>query len=241
LIELIKVNKHFGSNHVLKDIDLQVPTGQKLVIIGPSGSGKSTLIRCMNMLEKPSSGRVIIDGVELTAHKAPVAQVRQSVAMVFQQFNLYPHKTVLENLTLAPVVVQGVAKEAAEESGRAFLERVGLSDKADAYPAQLSGGQQQRVAIARALNMHPKVLLFDEPTSALDPEMIQEVLDVIIGLAAEGITMVVVTHEMGFAREAADRVIFIDEGLILEDGTPQHFFEDAQHERTKLFLSKILR
>ncbi|MDR1775253.1 MAG: amino acid ABC transporter ATP-binding protein [Actinomycetes bacterium] len=241
MIELIKVNKHFGSNHVLKDIDLQVPTGQKLVIIGPSGSGKSTLIRCMNMLEKPSSGRVIIDGVELTAHKAPVAQVRQSVAMVFQQFNLYPHKTVLENLTLAPVVVQGVAKEAAEESGRAFLERVGLSDKADAYPAQLSGGQQQRVAIARALNMHPKVLLFDEPTSALDPEMIQEVLDVIIGLAAEGITMVVVTHEMGFAREAADRVIFIDEGLILEDGTPQHFFEDAQHERTKLFLSKILR
>ncbi|MDR1413270.1 MAG: amino acid ABC transporter ATP-binding protein [Actinomycetes bacterium] len=241
MIELIKVNKSFGSNHVLKDIDLTVPTGQKLVIIGPSGSGKSTMIRCMNMLEKPTSGRVVIDGAELTAHKAPIAQVRQSVAMVFQQFNLYPHKTVLENLTLAPIVVQGVSKEEAEDSGMAFLTRVGLREKAGEYPAQLSGGQQQRVAIARALNMHPKILLFDEPTSALDPEMIQEVLDVIVGLAEEGITMVVVTHEMGFAREAADRVVFIDEGRILEDGTPQHFFEDAQHERTKLFLSKILR
>jgi len=241
LIELKNVNKYFGQNHVLKDIDLLVPTGQKLVIIGPSGSGKSTMIRCMNLLEHPTSGTVTVDGVEITAKKAPVAQVRQSVAMVFQQFNLYPHKTVLENLTLAPTVVQGVSKTEATDSGLAYLERVGLRDKADAYPAQLSGGQQQRVAIARALNMHPRILLFDEPTSALDPEMIQEVLDVIIGLAQEGITMVVVTHEMGFARQAADRVVFIDEGLILEDGTPEHFFENPENDRTKLFLSKILR
>ncbi len=241
LIKLEKVNKYFGQNHVLKDVDLEVPTGQKLVIIGPSGSGKSTMIRCMNLLEHPTSGTVTVDGVEITAKKAPVAKVRQSVAMVFQQFNLYPHKTVLENLTLAPTVVQGVSKTEAIDSGMAYLDRVGLRDKADAYPAQLSGGQQQRVAIARALNMHPRILLFDEPTSALDPEMIQEVLDVIIGLAQEGITMVVVTHEMGFARQAADRVVFIDEGQILEDGTPEHFFEDPTHDRTKLFLSKILR
>lgn len=241
MIELKDLNKKFGDHHVLKDVNLKVPTGQKLVIIGPSGSGKSTMIRCMNMLEKPTSGQVIVDGVDLTAHKAPVAKVRQSVAMVFQQFNLYPHKTVLENLTLAPIVVQGVSKEEAEDSGMAYLERVGLKDKWNAYPMQLSGGQQQRVAIARSLNMHPKILLFDEPTSALDPEMIQEVLDVIIGLAEEGITMVVVTHEMGFAKEAADRVIFVDDGRILEDGTPQHFFENPEHDRTKLFLSKILR
>jgi len=240
LIELKNVNKYFGQNHVLKDIDLLVPTGQKLVIIGPSGSGKSTMIRCMNLLEHPTSGTVTVDGVEITAKKAPVAKVRQSVAMVFQQFNLYPHKTVLENLTLAPVVVQGVSKTEATDSGLAYLDRVGLADKANAYPAQLSGGQQQRVAIARALNMHPRILLFDEPTSALDPEMIQEVLDVIVGLAQEGITMVVVTHEMGFARQAADRVIFVDGGQIIEDGTPEHFFEAPSHERTKLFLSKIL-
>ena len=241
MIELKNVNKKFGDHHVLKDINLEVKTGQKLVIIGPSGSGKSTMIRCMNMLEKPTSGQVFVDGVELTARKAPIAAVRQSVAMVFQQFNLYPHKTVLENLTLAPVVVQGVSKEEAEDSGMAYLDRVGLREKYNAYPNQLSGGQQQRVAIARALNMHPKVLLFDEPTSALDPEMIQEVLDVIIGLAEEGITMVVVTHEMGFAKVAADRVVFVDEGRIIEDGTPAHFFENAQNDRTKLFLSKILR
>ena len=240
MIELKNVNKYFGQNHVLKDIDLLVPTGQKLVIIGPSGSGKSTMIRCMNLLEHPTSGTVTVDGVEITAKKAPVAKVRQSVAMVFQQFNLYPHKTVLENLTLAPVVVQGVSKTEATDSGLAYLDRVGLADKANAYPAQLSGGQQQRVAIARALNMHPRILLFDEPTSALDPEMIQEVLDVIVGLAQEGITMVVVTHEMGFARQAADRVIFVDGGQIIEDGTPEHFFEAPSHERTKLFLSKIL-
>jgi putative glutamine transport system ATP-binding protein len=241
LIKLVDVNKHFGLHHVLKDINLEVPMGQKLVVIGPSGSGKSTLIRCVNMLERPSSGHVIVDGVDLMARRAPVNQIRQSVSMVFQSFNLYPHKTVLENLTLAPIVVQGISKEQATESALGYLERVGLRDKADQYPAQLSGGQQQRVAIARALNMHPKVMLFDEPTSALDPEMIQEVLDVIIALAQSGITMIVVTHEMGFAQEAADRVIFIDDGVILEDGTPQHFFHDPQHDRTKLFLSKILR
>jgi len=240
LIELKHVDKYFGQNHVLKDINLLIPTGQKLVIIGPSGSGKSTMIRCMNLLEHPTSGSVTVDGVEITAKNAPVAKVRQSEAMVFQQFNLYPHKTVLENLTLAPTVVQGVSKAEAVDSGMAYLDRVGLRDKADAYPAQLSGGQQQRVAIARALNMHPRILLFDEPTSALDPEMIQEVLDVIIGLAQEGITMVVVTHEMGFARQAADRVVFVDDGQILEDGTPEHFFKNPENERTKLFLSKIL-
>jgi len=241
LIELIGVNKHFGLQHVLKDINLEVPNGQKLVIIGPSGSGKSTLIRCINMLEKPSSGRVIVDDIDLTAHRAPIAKIRQQVAMVFQSFNLYPHKTVLENLTLAPVVVCGVSRDEATESALTYLDRVGLSEKADQYPAQLSGGQQQRVAIARALNMHPKIMLFDEPTSALDPEMIQEVLDVIIGLAESGITMLVVTHEMGFAEVAADRVIFVDDGTIIEDGTPEHFFKNPQHDRTKLFLSKILR
>jgi len=241
MIELKDVNKSFGSNRVLCDINLTIPTGQKMIIIGPSGGGKSTLIRCINMLEKPTSGQVIIDGIDLTAHKAPVSKARQDVAMVFQQFNLYPHKTVLENLTLAPIVVQGKSKDEAETTGMQYLERVGLKEKAKAYPAQLSGGQQQRVAIARALNMHPKTMLFDEPTSALDPEMIQEVLDVIVSLAESGITMIVVTHEMGFARRAADRVVFLDGGYILEDGTPQHFFEDPQHERTKLFLGKILR
>lgn len=241
MILLEGLHKHFGHLHVLKGIDLQVKTGEKLVVIGPSGSGKSTLIRCMNLLEKPSSGKVVVDGVEITAHKAPIAKVRQSVAMVFQQFNLYPHKTVLENLTLAPTLIKGVPKEEAEESGMTILERVGLKAKANAYPAQLSGGQQQRVAIARALNMKPKIMLFDEPTSALDPEMIQEVLDVMVDLAHEGITMVVVTHEMGFARQVADRVLFMDEGEVLETGTPEHFFTNPTHERTKLFLSRILR
>ena len=241
VIKLVDVNKHFGLHHVLKDINLEVPMGEKLVVIGPSGGGKSTLIRCINMLERPSSGHVVVDAVDLMAHRAPIAKVRQQVAMVFQSFNLYPHKTVLENVTLAPIVVSGISKEEATESGLAYLERVGLSEKADKYPAQLSGGQQQRVAIARALNMHPKIMLFDEPTSALDPEMIQEVLEVIIGLAQGGITMIVVTHEMGFAKEAADRVVFMDDGMILEDGTPEHFFENPQNDRTKLFLSKILR
>ena len=236
-----EVQKYFGVNHVLKDINLTVKEGEKLVVIGPSGSGKSTLIRSMNLLEKPSAGKIVVDGVELTAPKANVTKVRESVAMVFQQFNLYPHKTVLENLTLAPILIKKVPRAEAEESGLAFLDRVGLRNKADAYPTQLSGGQQQRVAIARALNMKPRVMLFDEPTSALDPEMIQEVLDVMIDLTKEGITMVVVTHEMGFARQVADRVIFMDTGRIIEEGTPEHFFVNPENERTKLFLSKILR
>ncbi len=241
MIRLEGVHKHFGHLHVLKDVNLDVASGEKVVVIGPSGSGKSTLIRCINLLERPNHGRVVVDGVEVTAHKAAVHTVRQSIGMVFQQFNLYPHKTVIENLTLAPVLIQKISKEQAEESGMAYLERVGLKAKAHAYPSQLSGGQQQRVAIARALNMHPKIMLFDEPTSALDPEMIQEVLDVMVDLAHEGITMIVVTHEMGFAKEVADRVIFMDEGVILEEGTPEHFFMNPQHDRAKQFLSRILR
>jgi len=241
LIALEGVQKYFGTNHVLKDIDLTVAAGEKVVVIGPSGSGKSTLIRSMNLLETPSDGKIVVDGVELTSPKAEVEKVRESVAMVFQQFNLYPHKTVLENLTLAPILIKKVPKAEAEETGLAFLDRVGLKEKAYAYPGQLSGGQQQRVAIARALNMKPRVMLFDEPTSALDPEMIQEVLDVMVDLAKEGITMVVVTHEMGFARQVADRVIFMDAGRIVEEGTPEHFFVNPENDRTKLFLSKILR
>jgi aspartate/glutamate/glutamine transport system ATP-binding protein len=241
MINLESVNKHFGHLHVLKDVTLRVKSGEKLVVIGPSGSGKSTLIRCMNLLERPSSGRVTVDGSVITHYKTNVNKVRESIGMVFQQFNLYPHKTVLENLTLAPIVVRKVPREQAEETGMAYLVRVGLKDKANAYPSQLSGGQQQRVAIARALNMHPKIMLFDEPTSALDPEMIQEVLDVMVDLAKEGITMVVVTHEMGFARQVADRVLFMDEGVILEEGPPEHFFTNPTHERTKQFLSRILR
>jgi ABC-type polar amino acid transport system, ATPase component len=240
LIKLEGVHKYYGNAHVLKGIDLNIASGEKLVIIGPSGSGKSTLIRSMNLLEKPSEGKVTVNGINITDPKAPITQVRQSVAMVFQQFNLYPHKTVLENVTLAPILVKKVPKKEAEESGMAYLERVGLKDKANAYPAQLSGGQQQRVAIARALNMKPQIILFDEPTSALDPEMIQEVLEVMVNLANEGITMVAVTHEMGFARRVADRVIFVDGGEILEEGSPEHFFNNPTHERTKLFLSRIV-
>lgn len=240
MIKLEGVHKRYGKAHVLKGIDLTVSNGEKLVIIGPSGSGKSTLIRSMNLLEEPSEGKVIIDDVDITEPKAPINKIRQSVAMVFQQFNLYPHKTVLQNLTLAPVLLKGVSKKEAEESGMMYLERVGLKDKANSYPSQLSGGQQQRVAIARALNMKPKTILFDEPTSALDPEMIQEVLDVIAGLAEEGITMVIVTHEMGFARKVADRVIFVDGGQILEEGKPEHFFTNPTHDRTKQFLSRIM-
>jgi putative glutamine transport system ATP-binding protein len=241
MIKMVGVNKHFGANHVLKDVDFSVDSNETVVVIGPSGSGKSTLIRCINLLEVPTSGTVTVDGVLLTAPRAPINKVRQSVAMVFQQFNLYPHKTVIENLTIAPVILKRVPKAEAIKSGMAHLERVGLTEKANAYPAQLSGGQQQRVAIARALNMHPKIMLFDEPTSALDPEMIQEVLDVMVNLAKEGITMVVVTHEMGFAKQVAHRVVFMDEGRILEEGTPEHFFTEPQHERAKLFLSRILR
>jgi len=240
LIKLEGVHKRYGKAHVLKGVDLTVSNGEKLVIIGPSGSGKSTLIRSMNLLEKPSEGKVIIDDVDITGPKAPINKIRQSVAMVFQQFNLYPHKTVLENLTLAPVLLKGVSKKEATESAMMYLEKVGLKDKANSYPSQLSGGQQQRVAIARALNMKPKTILFDEPTSALDPEMIQEVLDVIASLAEEGITMVIVTHEMGFARKVADRVIFVDGGQILEEGEPEHFFTNPTHDRTKQFLSRIM-
>ena len=239
MIQLSQIHKYFGSLHVLKGVDLAVAAGEKIVIIGPSGSGKSTLIRCINLLERPTEGSVVVSGTDLTAPSADIAKIRQSMGMVFQQFNLYPHMTVLENLTLAPVRLQGVSLEEAKKSGLAYLERVGLKEKADAYPAQLSGGQQQRVAIARALNMHPQVMLFDEPTSALDPEMIQEVLDVMTSLADEGITMIVVTHEMGFARKVADRVIFMDDGGILEENDPESFFTNPQNERTQLFLSRI--
>lgn len=240
MILMNKIHKNFGDLHVLKDINLEVREGEKVVVIGPSGSGKSTLIRCMNYLEEPTSGSVVIDGYNLK-DKRTLNKVRQSTAMVFQQFNLYPHMTVLENLTLAPIKIQKVPKKEAEKNALEYLDKVGLKHKADAYPTQLSGGQQQRVAIARALNMHPEIMLFDEPTSALDPEMIQEVLDVMINLSKENITMVVVTHEMGFARQVADRVIFMDNGEILEEGKPEHFFTNPTHERTKEFLSKIVR
>lgn len=241
MINLKNVNKYFGKLHVLKDINLNVKEGEKLVIIGPSGSGKSTLIRCINMIEEPTSGDIVVDGIEVTKNKSLIPKVRQDTAMVFQQFNLYPHMTVLDNLTIAPIKVQKVSKVDAEKTALEYLEKVGLSDKANSYPSQLSGGQQQRVAIARALNMHPRIILFDEPTSALDPEMVQEVLDVMINLSNENITMIVVTHEMGFAKEVADRVIFMDDGEIIEEGNPEHFFVCPSHERTRSFISKIIR
>lgn len=240
MIKLQDLNKFFGDHHVLKDINLTVAEGEKLVIIGPSGSGKSTTVRCMNFLEAPTSGHVFIDGEELT-QKNKIDLVRRTSAMVFQSFNLYPHKTVLENLTLAPIKLQKIPKEEADKKARKYLAIVGLSEKENAYPSTLSGGQQQRVAIARALATERKIILFDEPTSALDPETVQEVLDVMIKLSKENITMVVVSHEMGFARVVADRVIFMDEGRIVEEGKPEHFFENPSEERTKLFLSKILR
>jgi aspartate/glutamate/glutamine transport system ATP-binding protein len=240
MITLTEVNKFFGTNHVLKDVNIHVKTGEKVVVLGPSGSGKSTMIRCINMLGRPDSGRVIVDGEDLMEPHAKLKKIRQEAAMVFQQFNLYPHMTVLENLSIAPVMVQGIKRDIAEKSGMEFLDRVGLADKTSSYPGQLSGGQQQRVAIARALNMHPKIMLFDEPTSALDPEMIQEVLDVMVELAHTGITMVCVTHEMGFARQVADRVIFMADGQVLETGTPEHFFTHPENDRAKQFLSKII-
>jgi putative glutamine transport system ATP-binding protein len=239
LIKLENIHKYFGELHVLHGVNLEVAEGEKVVIIGPSGSGKSTLIRCINLLEKPEEGTVVVDEVNLLTTPAAVAKVRQSMGMVFQQFNLYPHMTVLENLILAPIKLKGISRDEAITSGLLYLDRVGLQDKANAYPAQLSGGQQQRVAIARALNMKPKIMLFDEPTSALDPEMIQEVLDVMIALAGEGITMVVVTHEMGFARKVADRVIFMADGEIIEQNTPEEFFTNPKHNRTRQFLSRI--
>ncbi|HAO91639.1 MAG: amino acid ABC transporter ATP-binding protein [Succinivibrio sp.] len=241
MIKLDHINKYYGDLHVLKDVCLEVAEGEKLVIIGPSGSGKSTTVRCMNFLEVPTSGHVYIDGKELT-QKNKTKIIREYESMVFQQFNLYPHLDVLHNLTLAPIKIFKKSKKEAEELAMHYLEVVGLSDKAHVYPSTLSGGQQQRIAIARALCAQTKIILFDEPTSALDPETIQEVLDVMIKLAKESnITMVVVTHEMGFARQVADRVVFMADGTIIEEGTPEHFFTEPKNERVKQFLGKILK
>jgi polar amino acid transport system ATP-binding protein len=238
-VALENVDKYYGGFHALKNIDLTVRRGEKIVLCGPSGSGKSTLIRCINQLETVQSGKIVVDGVELTAGPKNAEIVRRHVGMVFQQFNLFPHMTVLQNCTLAPIKVAGATKEAARETARKFLARVHISDQADKYPAQLSGGQQQRVAIARALCMNPKIMLFDEPTSALDPEMVKEVLDTMIDLAREGMTMVCVTHEMGFARQVADRVIFMDKGEIIEVAEPNEFFDNAKEARARAFLSQI--
>lgn len=240
MISVRNITKNFGKVEALKGVSLEVAEGEKVVIIGPSGSGKSVLIRCINGLEIPDSGEVIVNGMSLSDKKISSRAVARDAAMVFQSYNLYPHKTVLENVTLAPIKVLKVNKQEAEDTGRAYLERVGLSDKVDKYPDQLSGGQQQRVAIARALNMHPKIMLLDEPTSALDPEMVQEVLDVIKSLAETNMTIVMVTHEMGLAREAADKVVFMENGLVIEEGTPSHIFDETNNERIQNFLSKIL-
>ena len=239
MIKLENVHKSFGKNEVLKGIDLHIEKGQVVVIIGPSGSGKSTVLRTMNYLEEPTSGKVIVDGMDLS-DKSKLNEVRTEVGMVFQNFNLFPHMTVMENLTLAQTKVRKTSSDEAKKIGQILLDRVGLKDKANAYPDSLSGGQKQRVAIARALAMKPKVMLFDEPTSALEPERVREVLDVMKSLAEEGMTMVIVTHEMGFAKEVADRVLFVDGGLILEDDTPEKVFDAPTNDRTKLFLSKIL-
>jgi general L-amino acid transport system ATP-binding protein len=241
IVGIAGLNKWFGDFHVLRDIDLDVGKGERIVICGPSGSGKSTLIRCINALEEFQEGRIVVDGIELGPNLRRVDDVRREVGMVFQSFNLFPHLTVLENCTLAPIWVRNVPKKDAEAAAMKFLERVKIPQQANKYPAQLSGGQQQRVAIARALTMNPKVMLFDEPTSALDPEMVKEVLDTMVDLANEGMTMLVVTHEMGFAREVANRIVFMDAGQIIEANTPANFFANPQHARTKLFLSQILR
>ncbi|WP_457090663.1 amino acid ABC transporter ATP-binding protein [Microvirga sp. P5_D2] len=233
------VNKWYSSFHALKDINLSVTRGERIVICGPSGSGKSTMIRCINQLETIQKGKIVVDGHDLTAGGKNVELIRQETGMVFQQFNLFPHMTVLENCTLAPMKVRGIAKAEAEKTARRYLERVHIPEQAGKYPAQLSGGQQQRVAIARALCMNPKIMLFDEPTSALDPEMVKEVLDTMIDLAKEGMTMLCVTHEMGFARQVADRVIFMDRGEILETGTPTEFFGNPRNDRLKTFLGQI--
>jgi putative glutamine transport system ATP-binding protein len=240
MIEAQKLNKYFGDLHILKDINLEVVEGEKLVIIGPSGSGKSTLIRCINHLEEPTSGEIKINNI-LVTKKNKTEMARKYSSMVFQQFNLYPNMTVLENLTLAPIKLQKISKIEARKIAMEYLKRVGLQEKANEYPQNLSGGQQQRVAIARALCTKQPIILFDEPTSALDPEMVQEVLDVMIELSKENITMICVTHEMGFARQVADRIIFMDDGQIIEEGEPEHFFQNPSSDRTKLFLSKILR
>ena len=241
IVSISGLNKWFGDFHVLRDIDLTVGRGERIVVCGPSGSGKSTLIRCINALEEFQEGRIVVDGIELGPNLRRVDDVRREIGMVFQSFNLFPHLTVLENCTLAPIWVRNIPKKDAEAAAMKYLERVRIPDKADKYPGQISGGQQQRVAIARALTMNPKVMLFDEPTSALDPEMVKEVLDTMVDLAKEGMTMLVVTHEMGFAKEVADRVVFMDAGQIIEANTPDKFFSNPQHARTKLFLSQILR
>jgi general L-amino acid transport system ATP-binding protein len=240
VVEMTNVNKWFGDFHVLRDINLTVARGERIVICGPSGSGKSTLIRCINRLEEHQSGRIVVNGVELTADLKKIDEVRREVGMVFQHFNLFPHLSVLENLTLAPIWVRKMPKKEAEEHAMHYLTRVKIPEQANKYPGQLSGGQQQRVAIARALCMNPKIMLFDEPTSALDPEMVKEVLDTMVQLAHDGMTMLCVTHEMGFARQVANRVIFMDAGQIIEMNEPDEFFAHPQHERTKLFLSQIL-
>ncbi len=235
------VHKWFGSLHVLNDINLSVTEGERIVICGPSGSGKSTLIRCINRLEEHQQGRIIVDGTELTDDLKNIEQVRREVGMVFQQFNLFPHLTALENCFLAPLWVRKIPRKKAENIAMQYLERVHIADQANKYPAQLSGGQQQRVAIARSLCMNPKIMLFDEPTSALDPEMIKEVLDVMIELAEDGMTMLCVTHEMGFARKVSNRIMFMDGGSVIEESEPQDFFENPRSERTKMFLGRILR
>jgi general L-amino acid transport system ATP-binding protein len=241
IVNVASLNKWYGDFHVLRDINLDVAKGERIVICGPSGSGKSTLIRCMNALEEFQEGEIVIDGIELGPNLRRVDEVRREVGMVFQSFNLFPHLTVLENCTLAPIWVRNIPKKDAEASAMKFLERVKIPHQANKYPGQMSGGQQQRVAIARALTMNPKVMLFDEPTSALDPEMVKEVLDTMVNLANDGMTMLVVTHEMGFAKEVANRVVFMDAGQIIESNTPANFFANPQHARTQLFLSQILR
>ena len=240
MIQMAGVHKWYGQFHVLKDIDLTVYKGERIVICGPSGSGKSTLIRCINRLEEHQKGKIIVDGIELSNDLKNIEQIRREVGMVFQHFNLFPHLTVLENCTLAPIWVRRMPKAEAEKAAMKYLERVRIPEQASKYPGQLSGGQQQRVAIARSLCMNPKVMLFDEPTSALDPEMIKEVLDVMVGLAQSGMTMIVVTHEMGFARTVANRIIFMDGGEIIEQNEPREFFNNPRSDRTKLFLSQIL-
>ena len=239
-VELNDVNKWYGDFHVLRDINLKVMRGERIVIAGPSGSGKSTMIRCINRLEEHQAGQIFVDGIELTNDLKKIDEIRREVGMVFQHFNLFPHLTILENCTLAPIWVRKMPKKEAEEIAMHYLETVKIPEQALKFPGQLSGGQQQRVAIARSLCMSPRIMLFDEPTSALDPEMIKEVLEVMVGLAEEGMTMLCVTHEMGFARQVANRVIFMDEGQIIEENEPEQFFTNPQHERTQLFLSQIL-
>ena len=240
MIEVRNLEKSFGDLHVLRGISETIKEQEVVCVIGPSGSGKSTFLRCLNLLEEPTGGEVYIDGERINVPDVDIDKIREKLGIVFQNFNLFPHMTVMDNITLAPVKVKGLSKEEAEEKARTILETVGLSDKAESYPASLSGGQKQRVAIARALAMEPEVMLFDEPTSALDPEMVGEVLSVMKGLAENGMTMVIVTHEMGFAREVADRVFFIDEGIVMEQGSPAELFGNPQNERTKSFLSKVL-